>query len=170
MKPVLATIAIACALAAPAHAQLGPVPSWNLTQGASGTCSSPSGFNLPGVYINAPAPASEQGVLSAPGNPSLGSTQDDSYTGVGLTSFFVYSAGYTVPPQTLLTLQVTTYNGPNFTGGVAFVSTITWNCSTGALANARAAPVPALAHAALALLALTLLVVGTRSVRARARR
>jgi hypothetical protein len=59
-----------------------------------------------------------------------------------------------------LTLSVTTYNGTNFTGGVSYVSTITWNCTTGAVIKGSAAPAPALSHLVLVLLSLTLLALG----------
>jgi hypothetical protein len=156
-----------CVFASSAWAQLGPAPSWRLTQGLADSCSSTSGLEMPGVYINAPVPASEQGTLSAPGNPALGYTQDTSFTGVGLNSFTVFlnaPYAYALPPNTPITLSVTTFNEPNFTGGVAYVSTITWNCTTGALVNDRAAqPVPTLGHAALVLLLLALLGIGARA-------
>lgn len=119
-------------LATPSEAQLGPVPSWVLTQGAAGTCTDDDVF-LPGVYINVPAPrfASEQGVLEAPGYPDLGYTQDTSFQGVGTFGFTVFTDPYSVPANTPLTLTVTTYNGPNYTGGAAYVSWITWDCTTG---------------------------------------
>ncbi|MCU0599425.1 MAG: IPTL-CTERM sorting domain-containing protein [Desulfobacterales bacterium] len=118
---------------------MGPAPSWRLNQGVAGICSSTSGFFLPGVEINVPdEPASEKGVLSAPGYPNLGFTQDSSFTGVGTFSFYVFvSTPYSLPPNTPLTLRVTTYNGPNFTGGVAYVSTITWDCTTGELISRK---------------------------------
>lgn len=114
---------------------LGPNPSWQLTQGAAASCSAASTLFMPGVEINvAPGPASEQGVLSAPGNPNLGYTQDTSFSGVGTFGFTVFlNAPYSLPANTPLTLSVTTYNGPNYTGGVAYVSTATWDCTTGAL-------------------------------------
>lgn len=118
-------------------AALGPAPSWQLTQGTADTCSIEGGFSLPGVEVNIPTgQASEQGVLSAPGEPSLGFTQDTAYgPNVGtLGGFFVFVTGaYSLPPNTPLTLSVTTYNGTNYTGGVSYVSTITWDCTTGAL-------------------------------------
>lgn len=113
---------------------LGPAPSWQLTQGAVNSCSSSSGISMPGVEINAPSASSEQGVLSAPGYPNLGYTTDSNFTGVGTFSFFVFvNPSYSLPANTPLTLSVTTFNGPNFTGGVAYVSTATWDCTTGAL-------------------------------------
>ena len=113
---------------------LGPAPSWQLTQGAVNSCSSSSGISMPGVEINAPSASSEQGVLSAPGYPNLGYTTDSNFTGVGTFSFFAFvNPSYSLPANTPLTLSVTTFNGPSFTGGVAYVSTITWDCTTGEL-------------------------------------
>jgi len=124
---VLATLTLA-----PAQAQLGPAPSWVLTEGAPGTCADDDVF-LPGVFVNVPAPlfASEQGVFEAPGFPNLGYTQDSSFQGVGEFGFNVFTDPYVVPANTPLTLTVTTYHGPNFQGGIAYISTITWDCTTG---------------------------------------
>lgn len=137
MKRTVAVFFV-CTLAAfavaPAQAQLGPAPSWVLTQGAPGTCVDDDVF-LPGVFVNVPAPmfASERGVLSAPGIPDLGFTQDTSFQGVGEFGFNVFTDPYALPDNTPLTLSVTTYHQPNFLGGVAYVSWITWDCTTGAV-------------------------------------
>jgi hypothetical protein len=77
---------------------------------------------------------------------------------VGPVGFFVSAGPYSLPPNTPLTLSVTTYNGTNFMGGVSYVSTITWNCTTGAVIKGAAAP--ALSHLVLLLLSLTLLALG----------
>ncbi|MBL8147007.1 MAG: hypothetical protein JNL34_11540 [Anaerolineae bacterium] len=136
-------------LAAAGVLALGPSPSWQLTQGAPASCSASSALVMPGVEINvAPGPASEQGVLSAPGNPNLGVTHDTSFSGVGTFGFTVFLTGpYSLPANTPLTLSVTTYHGPNYTGGVAYVSTATWDCTTGTLislvSGVPAAPVTA---------------------------
>lgn len=168
----LLSLASALLAAAPQAWALGPAPSWQLNQGAPNTCVvSGGGFNLPGVEINVPSgQASEQGVLSAPGFPSLGNTQDAAFGPfVGPSSFFVFvGAPYTLPAGTPLTLSVTTYNGTNYTGGVAYVSTITWNCTTGAVIQAPTA-VPVLAPAALAALALGLFGAGAVGLRRRER-
>lgn len=163
MKTRISVLAVASALfaAVPQAWALGPAPSWQLNQGAVNTCDS-SGFNLPGVEINVPTgQASEQGVLSAPGFPNLGHTQDTAFGPfVGPSSFFVFvDTPYTLPPNTPLTLSVTTYHGTNYTGGVAYVSTITWNCTTGAVI-AQPTAVPVLAPAALGALALGLFGLG----------
>lgn len=146
---------------APSVTRLGPAPSWQLNRGAPGTCAVSAGFGLPGVEVNIPTgSASEQGVLSAPGQPNLGFTVDPAFGPfVGPISFFVFAtAPYSLPLNTPLTLSVTTYNGPNFTGGVAYVSTITWDCTTGALLGV--APVPTLSQGMLLFLGVGLLVVG----------
>ncbi|MBL8145215.1 MAG: hypothetical protein JNL34_02415 [Anaerolineae bacterium] len=133
----LLLVLVALLVVAGAALAQGPVPSWFLTQGAPNTCSSTSGFSLNGVEVNIPSgQASESGVLSAPGNPSLGFTNDDAYgPNVGtLGGFFVFvSPPYSLPANTPLTLSVTTFFGTNQTGGVSYVSTITWDCTTGVL-------------------------------------
>lgn len=152
-------------------AALGPAPSWQLNQGAPNTCSSTGGFPMPGVEINIPTgQASERGVLSAPGNPSLGFTQDSAFGPfVGPSSFFVFvSAPYSLPANTPLTLEVTTYTGVNQTGAIAFVSRLTWNCTTGVvIPDGPTEPIPTLSEVALALLVLTMLVMGAGSLRRR---
>ncbi|MGE0361400.1 MAG: hypothetical protein AB7R67_11805 [Vicinamibacterales bacterium] len=122
------------ALAVPVAAQVGPAPSWVLTTGAVDSCVDDDVF-LPGVSINVPSPlfASERGILSAPGFPNLGYTQDSSFQGVGAFGFTVFTDPYSLPANTPLTLKVTTFNQPNFAGGAAYVSVLTWNCTTGAI-------------------------------------
>src|SRR5690606_9300764 len=90
---------------------------------------------IPRVEINVPAPmfASELGTYSAPGFPNLGFTQDSNFQGVGTFGFTVFTDPYVLPANTPVTLSVTTYNGPNYTGGVAYISTMTWDCTTGAV-------------------------------------
>jgi hypothetical protein len=109
---------------------LGPAPSWQLTAAPADVCTGDVIF-IPGMTINAPSPASELGTLSAPGEPNLGFTQDTSFSGVGVFSFAVFTGSFSLPDNTLLTLSVNTYAGPNFTGGIVYNSTMTWNCTTG---------------------------------------
>lgn len=118
---------------------LGPAPSWQLTQGAAATCTVGANFGLPGVEINIPSgQASEKGVLSATGFPNLGTTIDTAFGPfVGPAGFTVFAtAPFSLPPNTKLTLTVTTYAAANFAGGTAYVSTITWDCTTGAVVAA----------------------------------
>ena len=170
-RAVTFVLACLCFASTSALAQFGPVPSWRLTQGSAGVCTDDD-VSVPGVYINAPAPGfySEQGVYSAPGFPSLGLTTDSSFQGVGLFNFVVFTDPYVLPDNTPVTLIVRTFRGPNFTGGVAYESFVTWNCTTGAVLDigertfaASVVPVPTLGHAALALLILAMLLAGARS-------
>ena len=88
----VALLALASWSASPAPAQISVPPYWMLTQGLAASCSG-SGIPLPGAFINVPAPmfASERGVLSAPGFPNLGFTQDTNFQGVGTFGFFVFA-------------------------------------------------------------------------------
>jgi len=147
--------------AAAAAGTLGPVPSWKLNQGAPDTCNVQGSLFLEGAETNIPVgQASEQGVLRALGHPNLGTVMDTAFgPHVGPVLMLISAGPYALPPNTPLTLTVTTYNGTNFTGGISYVSTITWNCTTGAVIQ-RVAPAPALSHLVLSLLGLTLLTLG----------
>mgnify|MGYP000885806278 CR=1 FL=1 len=173
MRGLLAGAVLAIAMVAPAAAQFGPAPSWRLSQGAAGVCTEDD-VSIPNVYINVPAPlsASEQGVYSAPGFPNLGFTQDSNFQGVGTFNFLVFTAPYVLPANTPVTLRVYTYNGPNFTGGIAFESWVTWDCTDGtvlAIGDRKhgAVSVPTLGEASLIALALLLFVLGARSLSSR---
>lgn len=115
---------------------LGPAPSWQLTTAPAGVCTDDDVF-IPGVEINVPAPmfASEQGTLSAPGFPNLGYSQDTNFQGVGTFGFTVFTDPFVLPANTPLTLSITTYAGPNYTGGATYVSTMTWDCTTGVVSS-----------------------------------
>ncbi|GEM_PF-3859944 len=113
---------------------LGPAPSWQLNLAPAGVCTDDDVF-IPGVEINAPSPASELGTYSAPGFPNLGYTQDSNFTGVGTFGFTVFTDPYVLPANTQVTLTVTTYKGPNYTGGVAYISSMTWDCTTGVISS-----------------------------------
>lgn len=141
---LLLVVSAILSLSAVAVFALGPAPSWELSLGAAATCTVDGGFSLPGVSINAPSPASERGTLNAPGFPNLGFTQDTNFTGVGSYGFFVFAtAPYTLPANTPLTLTVTTYPQPNYQGNPAYISSVTWNCTTGAvLALSNGVPLP----------------------------
>ncbi len=139
MKPkMLAAVILVLVLGLSAFAvfALGPAPSWQLTTAPAGVCTDDD-ISIPGVDINVPAPmfASEQGTLSAPGFPNLGYTQDSNFQGVGTFGFTVFTDPFVLPANTPLTLSVTTYAGPNYTGGAVYVSTMTWDCTTGAVSS-----------------------------------
>jgi hypothetical protein len=133
---VLALLALVSWPSTSAHAQISVPPYWMLTQGAAGTCVDDDVF-MAGVFINVPAPlsASERGVLSAPGFPNLGFTQDSNFQGVGTFGFTVFTDAYVLPAGTPLTLTVRTFDQPNFAGALAYLSSVTWDCTTGAIVS-----------------------------------
>ena len=109
-------------------------PSWELNAGVPNSCSATDGDGLDTTAnINAPSAASEQGVLSVQGVGNVGFTTDDDFTGVNPTNGFTIfvDTTYSVPAHTPITLVITTFNQPNFLGGVSFVDIHTWDCTTG---------------------------------------
>lgn len=132
----LALLVFASWSASSVHAQISVPPYWMLTQGAAATCADDDVF-LGGVFINVPGPtsASEFGNLSAPGFPHLGFTQDSSFQGVGTFGFTVFTDPFVLPAGTPITLTVRTFDEPDFQGRVAFLSCVTWNCTTGAIVS-----------------------------------
>jgi hypothetical protein len=127
---LLAAFALAGVSSAPRAQAAAVDPSWELTAGPAGVCTDDD-VSMPGVEIRATSPASEQGTLTAPGFGQIGYSLDTTFTGVGTFGFTVFTDPFVVPANTHLTLKVTTYNGPNYTGGVSFISTLTWDCTTG---------------------------------------
>ncbi len=119
---------------APQRAETASVdPSWEILEGKPDSCfSDGSGGFMIMVEVQASALASEKGQFVVPGYGQVGYTQDNAFSGAGVFSFMMFaSAPYSVPDHTPVTLTVTTYNGTNFTGGVSYVSTLTWDCTTG---------------------------------------
>lgn len=125
------------------HAETASIqPSWEILEGEPNSCSlSSGGFGITAA-VNNPASASEQGQFVVPGYGQVGETHDTNFAGIlPSISFFVFvSTPYSVPAHTPVTLTVTTYNLPNYAGGVSYVSTMTWDCTTG-LEVAPPAPV-----------------------------
>jgi hypothetical protein len=147
-------------------------PSWALNAGVPNSCSGTSGGALfTTVNINNPAAASEQGVLFANGPGVIGSTFDTSYTGVnpsvGFTIFL--SATYNLPAHTPIRLTITTFNLPNYLGGVSYVDTNWWDCTTGLFVPGPTANVPTLSEWALIVMSLAVLAIGIVVVRRRVR-
>jgi hypothetical protein len=131
-----ALLVLASWSASSVHAQISVPPYWMLTQGVAASCADDDVF-LGGVYINVPAPifASELGNLSAPGFPHLGFTQDSSFQGVGTFGFVVFTDPYALPAGTPITLTVRTFDQPNFAGRLVYLSSVTWDCTSGAIVS-----------------------------------
>jgi hypothetical protein len=76
-------------------------------------------------------------------------------------TFHILGFGGGLAPNTPITITIATYTGPNLTGAVTFTSSITFDCTTGAISLLARdpplqAPVPALDSGGLALLAMLL--------------
>lgn len=132
--PTVALLVLASASASSAGAQIAVPPYWMLTQGVASTCSDDD-VTLPAVFVNVPAPlfASERGVLSAPGFANLGATLDSNFQGVGMFNFTVFTEPFALAADTPLTLTVRTFDQPNYQGDTVYLSSVTWNCTTGAI-------------------------------------
>jgi hypothetical protein len=146
----------------------------------AGTCGG-NAFDV-ATFINVTAQASADVRVSAPGVGAIEEFTDETGKNIGpyndlYPTFQILAFGGGLPPNTLLTIAVTTYSGPNLSGSVTFVSTLTFNCTTGAVILAQqpsssTADVPTLSSLALAATSTLLLLTGVillRSRRARAR-
>lgn len=135
MLVVIAGLALVLAGArSPHRAETASVdPSWELIQGEPNSCSNPGTSLFTTVLINVSGTASEKGEFFVPGYGGVGFTIDTAFgPGSGSFGFTVFmNQAYTVPDHTPVTLTVTTYNQSNFLGGVSYVSSLTWDCTTG---------------------------------------
>lgn len=137
IAPLLAVVAVmVLALISTSLAvfAMGTPPSWQMTTAPSAVCTDDD-VSFPGVDVNVPVPlvASEYGTLSAPGYPNLGYSEDTSFQGVGTFTFTVFTDPFSLPANTLLTMTITTFNAPSLGGSAVYRSTMTWDCTTGAI-------------------------------------
>lgn len=143
----------------------------------AGRCNG-SAFDL-NTFINTTAQTSASVRVSSPSlNPSLlEQFTDNTGANVGVfndnyPNFHILAFGGGLAPNTLITISIATYTGPNLSGTVTFTSTLTFNCTTGQIARLGRAPplvtaVPALDGAGLAMLAMLLGVVAAATLRIR---
>ncbi|MGH8798975.1 MAG: IPTL-CTERM sorting domain-containing protein [Casimicrobiaceae bacterium] len=131
------------------------------------------------TFINVTALTSARVRVSSPAlDPSLLEQFTDT-TGANLgafnavyPTFHILAFGGGLAPNTPITISIATFTGPNLTGTVTFTSTVTFNCTTGAISRlARSPPIlgaiPALDRTGLALLAIALALLGAYASRAR---
>jgi hypothetical protein len=174
---------------APAGPTATKVPSIELLQKQptlAGTCGGRE-FDV-NTFINVAAEASAEVTLTAPGVGTIEQFTDETgsnlatlrllpFNGVYPT-FQIKAWGGGLPPNTKITITITTYSGPSRTGSVSFVSSIVFDCTTGKVSKVlpqpegdpSAEPIPTLSTVAVAAMAALLALLGAAMMRRPARR
>ena len=137
----------------------------------AGTCGG-SAFDV-NTFINVDPAASADVKVSAPDVGLIEEFTDATGQNLGsfkgpFPTFHIKAFGGGLPPNTPITVIITTYTGANLTGSVSTVSSLTFDCTTGAVLNARvntAVPVPSFSSFGLAATAALLLMLGATALR-----
>ena len=124
------------------------VPSIRLPQHQDTLASSciGSAFDVNAV-INVDTSASADVKLTAPGVGLIEEFTDETGANIGpfagkFPTFLIKAFGGGLPPNTPMTITITTYSGSSLSGSVTFVSSLTFDCTTGAVLSAPALGAP----------------------------
>src|SRR4030095_3913127 len=138
---------------------------------AAGPCGG-SAFDV-STFINVDHVASADVTVTAPGVGTIEAFTDETGSNIGpynaaYPTFHILPFGGGLPPNTLITITVTTYTGSNKTGSVSFVSRLSFNCTTGQVIKQKedtAEAIPTLSTAALVAMIAMLALLGAAMTR-----
>ena len=165
------TQSAAVAQHAPAITKSPAIVLSNQQTSLAGTCGG-SAFDV-NTIINVDNAASADVKVTAPSVGLIEEFTDQTGANIGpydapFSSFHILAFGGGLPPNTPITIRITTYTGPNLGGSVSSVSSLTFNCTTGVVLHApvnTALTVPSLSPFALAGTAAMLLLIGAAALR-----
>jgi hypothetical protein len=148
----------------------------NQQTGLAGTCGG-SAFDV-NTFIDVDAFASADVKVDAPGVGLIEEFTDETGTNLGpydaaYPTFHIRAFGGGLPPNTPITITITTYSGATLTGSVSSRSSLVFDCTTGVvLAPARAGgqAIPSLSGWVLAATAALLGLIGAAALRRPTRR
>lgn len=144
LRSAVVALALLAAAAVPAAASLVD-PSVEITGGVSGICDNSGGSLNPNVptLLTYSALASDAASMSVQGVGIVATGEENLPFFPVINDVGSYGFGpapYSVPAGTPVTVQITTYHGPDGTGGVSFVSTVVFDCDTGSVISLTSGP------------------------------
>lgn len=144
----------------------------NQQSSLAGTCGG-NAFDV-STFINVDASASADVKVTAPGvglieefTDATGDNLGGSFKGP-FPTFHIRAFGGGLPPNTPITITITTYTLPNLGGAASSVSSLTFNCTSGVVLRAPAniaLAIPSLSRLGLAGTAALLLLLGAAALR-----
>jgi len=139
---------------------------------SASTCGG-SAFDV-NTFINVDANASADVKVTAPGVGVIEEFTDQTGANIGpydakFPNFQIRAFGGGLVPNTPITITIATYTGANLTGNISYVSSLTFNCTSGAvLAQSKSVKsIPTLSSFALAATAGVLSLLGAVALRRR---